>query len=530
MNTPRTVGADPVGATRFSAARVCGVILLAGYVAVRAILETRYRLFDPDEALEMLAAGSLGEGKLPYLGALSHRGPFLTVLYAVPCTLFGPDAYRAVHAYSVLLFVLIGAWFQRCVARVTTERIALMALANLLLLATFRVPTEDNWSLNSDFLMAGWATLAMCRLLDARGRTALHASRPARAAYAGVGVCLALSFLTKQSSAPYWLVPIAYVALVDRQRALTKLGWLALGSAAPLALVAATYLASGELRRAWYFFYEYNRDYAAAAVTAGPLTTIGRDALWFVRSYGELLALAGAGALVVTKSGRSRHRATWILAGAWALTGLLAAMLPGKHWDNYLWASHAPVALLGALGGENLLHLVESRLAFTRFCRMLAAGIVAIPWLGSFAQTRNARAVLSAATDVGGIPAPIVPRRELVELVDRLVRDNETIYVTGYAPEMYVLAGRRPASRHVISNFVETVYPGRFEGPSRLVPRFFQELREDLELNRPRVILDACALGFVCHPSSALTAALPIFLHDYHPLPQGPRGVFVRND
>ena len=95
---------------------------------------------------------------------------------------------------------------------------------------------------------------------------------------------------------------------------------------------------------------------------------------------------------------------------------------------------------------------------------------------------------------------------------------------------MYVLAARRPASRHVVSNFVESVYPGRFQRPSKIIPRFFVELREDLQQNRPRVIVDACALGFLCHPSSALTKALPLLLGDYHQEPGGPSGVFVRND
>jgi len=528
LSTPSGVGVGRAIATH---PRAWGAVLLLGYVAVRAALETRYKLFDPDEALEMLAAGSLREGKLPYLGSLSHRGPLLTLIYAVPCTLFGPYAYRAVHACAMLLFVLLGAWFQRCVARATTERVGLLALANLLLLATLRVPSEDNWSLNSDFLMGAWTTVAMCTLLGAHTWSLDSASAPARPRlYAGVGVLLALAFLTKQSSVPLWLVPVAYIALVDRSRVIAKLGWLTLGLAAPLLVAVTTYLGAGELRRAWYFFYDYNHDYAAAGFTGGPVTTLGRDAAWFGRSYAELFALACLGALALARGRQPERRASWLLASTWSLLGLVAAMLPGKCWDNYLWVSHAPVALLGALGAESLLDDAPRRVSSRLGRRVWVAAVLAAPWLGTLAQVRKVRVVLATASDVGGIPPPPIPRRELTALIDRFASQDEALYVTGYAPEMYVLAARRPASRHVISNFVEGVYPGRFEAPSRLVPRFFQELRDDLEQSRPRVIVDACALGFLCHPSSALSAALPLLLRDYHVLPEGPPGVFVRND
>ncbi len=496
-----------------------GLLLLLGYVGLRLALEARYRLFDPDEALEMLAAGSLRDGKLPYLGALSHRGPFLTLLYGIPVTLFGPDAYRAVHAFCILLFVALGIWFQRSVARATSERVALLALANLLLLGVLRIPTEDNWGLNSDFLMGGLATGAMCLLL-------------ARRAYEGAGLVLALAFLTKQNAAPYVAVPLAYVVFFDRDRAAAKLWWLTKGFITPLALALAVYATVEEVPRAWYFFYEYNRDYASAGFTQPATVTALALASWFGRSYGELLALAALAAVILSFTRRkdSRHGAAWRLAVLWTLAGFAAAVLPGKNWDNYLWAAHAPVALLGALGADALVGFVERRVASPVARWASACAVLAVPLLGCVSQWDRGRAVLAAATEVGGIPPPRVPRRELLDRIARATREDDAIYVTGYAPEMYVLAARRPASRHVISNFVESVYPGRFESPSHIVPQFFTELKDDLDRSRPRVVLDACALGFLCHPSSALTKALPSLLRDYHALPGAPPGVFLRNE
>ncbi len=520
--------------TRVTPPRVWGVALLAGYVAIRGALESRYALFDPDEALEMLPARSLREGTLPYLGALSHRGPFLTVLYGVPCGLFGPNAYRAVHAFCVLLFVALGAWFQRSVARATSERIGLLALANLLLLATLRVPTEDSWSLNSDFLMGGLATAAMCLLLASSSRpgplAAVSQRRREDASFAGIGLLLALAFLTKQNGAPCVAVPVAYVLFHDRRRALAKLGCLAAGFAAPVVLTVSTYAALGALPRAWYFFYEYNRAYAAAAYAAGSMPTIAAEGSWVGRSYAELLGLAVVGAIAFARDRESELAGPWVVAVVWVTAGLVAAIAPGKPWDNYLWASHAPVALLAALGAGSILEFSERRPRWVAWRRVISMAVIAVPLLGCASQLGRGRAVLAAATEVGGIPPPRVPRRELAGIIDRIAREDEAIYVTGYAPEMYVLAARPPASRHVISNFVEAVYPGRFDAPSRIVAPFFAELTEDLRRSRPRVVLDACALGFLCHPSSALTAALPLLLGDYHPLPGAPRGVFVRND
>jgi hypothetical protein len=381
--------------------------------------------------------------------------------------------------------------------------------------------------------MGALATAAMCVLLgrfDRRRVARASVPRTEGAAYGGVGLLLALAFLTKQNAAPFIFVPVAAIVVLERWRRLAKLGWLALGLAAPLATTVAIYMAAGQLPRAWYFFYEYNRDYAAAGYTNGPLLTVASDACWLGRSYGELLALAAAGAIAVAKGRASRSAAPWLLAAAWTLAGVAAAVAPGKHWDNYLWASHAPVALLGGLGASSMLELFEGTTFSSALKRAGCLGVIALPLVGCVAQLERGRAVLALASDVGGIPPPSVPRRDLAALIDRLTDDRDTIYVTGYAPEMYVLAARRPATRHVVSNFVETVYPGRFEHPSRIAPRFFAELRADLLESRPRVILDACRLGFLCHPTSALTAELPALLTDYHPLLQAPAGVFVRNE
>jgi hypothetical protein len=536
LNAANAANAAPAAGRGRAKERVWGAALLGCYVAIRGLLEGRYRLFDPDEALEMLAAGSLRDGKLPYLGALSHRGPFLVLLYGLPCGLFGPNGYRAVHAFCVMLFVALGVWFQRCVARSTSERTGLLALANLLLLATVRVPSEDNWALNSDFLMGGLATLSMSLLLTSRTAPRMRPSvtrtrRQGSSRYAAVGFFLALALLTKQSAAPYAVVPLAYVFFVDREESGRKLAGFAGGFALPLLLTVATYASVGQLRRAWYFFYEYNRHYVAAAFTTSLTSTIASDATWLGRSYGEFLALAAVGAMAFANGPDSRERrAPWLLAAFWTAAGLFAAIAPGKSWDNYLWASHAPIALLAALGTGSLLEQVERSGARSALKRLTSLGVIAVPLVGCAMQLGGGRAVLRSATEVGGIPPPRVPRGELLEIIARVTTREDTLYVTGYAPEMYVLAARRPASRHVVSNFVESVYPGRYEGPSRLVPEFFAELGEDLRQSRPRVVLDACALGFLCHPSSALTKALPQLLGDYHPLPDGPPGVFLRND
>ena len=514
--------------------RAFGGVLLASYVALRLWLESRYELFDPDEGLELLAAGSLRGGKLPYLGALSHRGPFLTVLYGLPCLVFGPFAYRAVHAFAIALFVAVCAWFQGSVARRADERAGLLALANLLMLAVWRVPSEDNWGLNSDFLMAALVMAAMCALLDSLGP---HGASPsiaprlgADASFALAGLLLALATLTKQNAAPCALIPPFFVLFRDRAQAGRKLACWALGLLPPILLTIAVYAAVGQLGRFWYFFYQYNRDYVGAAYAGGGAGTVAALASWLGRSYAELGLLAVVGGIAFAKERSRRLETTFCLGVLWATAGLLAATLPGKDWDNYLWASHAPIALLAALGASALLDHLERRRWSPALERATALAVVGLPVFGCLSMTPRGWAVLRAASEVGGIPPPRVPRRELLALVARLTTESDTIYLTGYAPEMYVLAERRPATRHVISNFVETVYPGRFDTPSTIAPRFFDELRVDLESSRPRVIVDACALGFLCHPSSALTKVLPLLLGDYHPYPEGPTGVFVRNE
>jgi hypothetical protein len=504
--------------------------LLGGYVLVRAALQTGFKMFDPDEALEMLPAASLLDGKLPYLGALSHRGPLLTVLYAIPCALFGRDDWVAVHWFCVALFVALGVWLQACVARATNERVGLLTLASLVLLATLRIPSEEVWAVNSDFLMGLVATAGLASLMGARAGTRPGPEASAPRAYAFAGVMLSCAFLTKQNGLTFAAVPVAFVVMRDRAGAVRKLAWLAAGLAAPVLVAFGVYAWASALPRAWYFFYQYNRSYAASGFTSTPLS---RWLLWPLHDYLEFILLAVAGAVAFRRAGTGRFASAWVFAALWGAAAAATAAAPGAPWDNYLWAVHPVAALLAALGADALVEQIAARPWRPRSRRAATLGVLGLPGLVAAHGFWLGEVTLNYARwgEVGGAQFPLVQRKWLVELVDEASTESDTLYVTGYAPEMYLLCHRRPASRHVVSNFVEGVYPGRFRGTtSKLVPRFFDELRADLAQNRPRVVIDACKLGFTCHPHSALTEALPSLLTDYHVMSNAPPGVYVRND
>ncbi len=215
-----------------------------------------------------------------------------------------------------------------------------------------------------------------------------------------------------------------------------------------------------------------------------------------------------------------RHNAGWLIL-IWSVSGALAAISPGRPWNNYLWALHAPFAAGCALGLQSMgkfLRPLEGPIRVRRavaFTALLPLILVLMETTtiasGKWSRLITCLSAMPEPMYVGGVyDATHITRAELVNLIREKSGPDDSLYVNGYVPELYILSKRHPASRHIISNFVEAYYPGS-SSPTSIQPKFLQELLVDLERSKPRIIVDAVSLGYLGPANSALHKPL----HEY---------------
>jgi hypothetical protein len=495
---------------RFDRGDLAVVALFASiYGAFRLALEHAYALLDPDVALEMLAAAPLLHGGLPYVEAISHRGPWLSVVYALGLAIGGgPFATGAVHVVCACVFVLGAAGLYRGAKSAYGRAAAIATLATLLALATFIVPDADTWTLNADALAASWIALSIgVLLLDGSPATTLAA-----------GVLCALGFLTKQNAFPFLVAPVPY--LLWAQTRAHAAAWSA-GVAIPIAALFAIYLTTRHLAEMWYGFYEYNAGYA----TVGGTTMSAQRLflfIWPFLTWGCLSAVPLVGIAI-------ERRRTDGLALSLLAAGVLAAAAPGRSFYNYLWSAHVPFALVFGAGLVRCVRALRTRspVLIASLAALLVAAWSLPRFVGNAIAIPRFLAALPSMAVGDAYPPKVGTRAEHVATIQAWSNPDDTIYVNAYAPELYVLAQRRPASRHVISNFVEGFYPTTMADTILDAGRAAQ-LFADLDRNQPKVIVDAGLLGYIAPIHSALHDRLYALVDAaYHPVATG---IFVRND
>ena len=109
-------------------------------------------------------------------------------------------------------------------------------------------------------------------------------------------------------------------------------------------------------------------------------------------------------------------------------------------------------------------------------------------------------------------PAPPA-RARLLEAIRERTAAEDSIFVWGYFPELYVLAPRRPASRYSNTNYLtgmlswENHLPG-VDTSAHVVPGAWDVLMAELDASRPPLIVDT-AVGDHCFYAKYPIASFP---------------------
>jgi hypothetical protein len=466
-----------------------------------------------DEGYITAFAARLLDGQmLPYVDAVSQRGPVFYWLASVPVRIWGRGSWMPMRVASLVAIGLTLA-FTFLAARRAGQMLAagaasLATALGLLLL----MGSADGLAFNGEHVLNVFSTAALLATTAALDPARKRPSRPLAIA---AGALAALAALSKQFGLVSAVAPLGLWFLVAavsrsglrrRERAGLLLAYMG-GAALPVAAVVTLYARAGELKTLWYWLYTYN-----ARVYMAPFP-------WRTRA-GELLRFAATqpgstvAALIVLGIGlwfclleRLRGaRSARDLAQAYDAEGfsatvtigtvasLLAALSPMRFFLHYF----VQVVPWGGLLGGLLLERAAARAQAARRSpltpSLARAALLGLPLI-ALVVARQVRAGeirehWSTREEWRDGHAPIV-------CADVWARSKagDAIFVWGFQPDLYIRCQRNAASRYVFttmqSGFVPWMPEAREIEEARVVPGSREALIADLEASRAPIIIDA---------------------------------------
>jgi hypothetical protein len=462
-----------------------------------------------DENIYAVVGGEIASGGLPYVSAIERKPPLLLFVYAAVQRVFGIYNFVALHVVATLwaLATMLGVYLAtravfgsrgvsdgrdvansraESASHTGTESPAAAAFAHHAGLAAallygiflpFSVYRNLAW--NGEMLMNLPIAFAYA-LAFAPSR------RPARLALHWAGMLIALAALLKQPAA-IALAPLLIYVLLPSYRANRGLSlaysllhalWLGLGFAVTIALNALLLAKLGILREAVFW-----------SITHHDVPHGLFDPVFWERGSKGVLAFALAcapvcvGAFMILRrssdrfAGRAAERSSLLALVACSAIGTAAS---GRFYPHYFIQLLLPLAILAGAWVAQLYAAGRQARPFAWVARWigLSAFMFFVSHGLSFWQARNLGPVATYIREHAG--------------------PDDRMFVWGQAPELYLEARCRPASRYVatfpLTGYVFASPIGQdpsIDTSDRIVPGSWETLARELTTRPPAFIVDA---------------------------------------
>jgi 4-amino-4-deoxy-L-arabinose transferase-like glycosyltransferase len=456
-----------------------------------------FKTWNVDEAIHAAVARTLLDGGVLYRDAVDQRTPLtygvMTAIFAVA----GENNFYAVHV-AVALVIAATAWLLLLVARrMGGLTSGLWAAVLYIILAGGLFYQGDANAFVTEWFVAFFTSAAAWIFWAASGT-------PGWRRLVCTGAAFSLAGLSKQPGAIDLAAPgltLAYLAARDATPDWRQLWrqWsgLILGFIAVLAAVLAYYALRGAFHDFIFYTWTYNlRFYGPEVGWTDRMSSAGVPFRLLVTFSPLLLVVLVAAACIFLykivqrqpTTGEATDNPARVYIFIWALSSLIGAASGGRGFDHYSIQFLPPLCLgiawlLGRLteGVIRGSYRLPGRLIASVVLLLVAAGLVP----GTF--TARLRTL------------PVDPSRRVAQFMAERSAPNESIFVWGYHPDLYVFANRKPASRFVYASFLTGLIPWTNCAPYRatdytIVPGAMETLLRELEANRPVFFVD-CSVG-----------------------------------
>lgn len=465
---------------------------------------------DVDEAVSALIAESWLTGGVPYRDAIDQRGPVTYLIYAAVFALTSIHDMVAVHwALLGLILLTCGVVFvlaQRL--RPTADGVAVAyGAAFLVALGSFTYRRSQMLAFHTEWPLMLFSAVAMLCLWLALKRFA--AARRCGLYLQASGACFALAFLSKQPGIFDAGAAALFVLLWQwRRSALFSLATWRLGSQMAVGFFSTLMLTG--LYFAWrgafgdfvFYYWTYNVEhYTAVIPVADRLAAL--DPFAHRRHYltANPLLLVGSLLGIGLALGRSLRRKQVdgsLLVALWLVFGYFGASYSGRNFGHYFIQILVPASLTTAFAWVQVWQWIPTWRGFAKRLPdglILARGLVVVAT--AIALTSP---VIRFSSEIGWRHVyqarPVDdPRQALLAAIRQHTEPDQSIFVWGYYPELYVLAPRRPASRYSNTNYLTGMLPWENHAPgvdtsAHIVDGSWDVLMAELEASRPALVVD----------------------------------------
>ncbi|MCE9636689.1 MAG: hypothetical protein K8T90_13375 [Planctomycetes bacterium] len=487
MTEPDQRPAQGVRSTRQCILDAAAIVVCVALAAIYL----RHDVLDADEAIFSAVARRMARfGLSVYEAGWDHKPPGIYVIYRWIMVPFADTSMLGPHIANAAVWVATALCCGRFASRVLGRDAFAPTVAAYALLRSF-----GEWK-------AGSAnTEAFLQLPLALGLGALlrGASQSATNAFLG-GACIAFATWLKTPAALFGPAAIVAVHVLRGWRAArTAAIFGAAGAASVIALEVGRLVISGDYEGWWICNVSANSSYMVDG-DGGPalaLAAIWREIALVPAPW--VLAAVGVGAAAVgwlpVEGQRGAHGRRWALVTILLLAcGLFLVTLGARYFRHYWWLLHPALAVA------------------------VAAGVVALMRIGvRGAAAWGARAALVVVVALGWIPAQRVDKRRMLASFDsppyagptalataRAIQQrsepDDTIFVWGVSPELYILSARAPATRIVTCKFLtgslrEDIGLGLAPPEPGLIPAAWPRFLDDVRAYQPRIIVDTSPSG-----------------------------------
>lgn len=507
---------------------VIAALVIAVVLVVHAnrffLVPTAALLNSMDEGYATAFARRMIDGHwLPYVDAVSHRGPVYYWFTAILVKSCGTSSWLAMRVGAILCMLLtLGFGVAGALLGKRSLAAGIMALTYVSAILV-SMGTGDGMAFNSEHVLNVFGMLSfLCIVLALRPLTP-------RAWLLGIsGACAMLGALSKQVGLVLlgplfvWTVAAA-VSRPDlprriRVRAIVAFG---LGAVLPLLLLVLRYAMAGELGTLWFYLVRYNTEIYVGGLGAR-LPKYVKDT--FDNRFDLLVITAPLVGYVLSRLvARARGLRDLLRAydrggfdttvGLSALAALLSANGSWRNFGHYYVQVIPWVALFGGIVIERLAerpsYALRRQWLRTTLARVLVLlPVAALAITGWSVRVRMYQREGNSGADFGSAGWPVC------NYLNQNSRPGDGLFVWGFDPAPYTACNRKPVSRYVYTTFVAGFVPflddPKAVEEKRVAPGSREILLRELQAGRPAVILDSA--GSLKNRSMTNIPALKDFL------------------
>lgn len=456
-----------------------------------------------DEGYVTAFARRMIEGQwLPYVDAVSHRGPVYYWFTAVLVKICGSSSWLAVRlgGLSCMLLTLgLGAGTALIGKRPLAAGIMSLTYVSAILVS---LSLGDGIAYNSEHVLNVFGMLSfLCIVLGLRSATP-------RVWLLGIsGACAMLGALSKQVGlvllGPLFAWTLAAAVSrpeLERRLRIRAVLVFCLGAALPLVLLVLRYATAGELGTLWFYLVRYNTQIYVAGLGARlpkyvkdtfenrfDLLVVAAPLIGYVLS--RLIAKARSFRDLLRAYDREGFETT---VGLSALAALLTANGSWRNFGHYYVQVIPWAALFGGIVVQRLAerpsfalrkHWLRTTLART----LVLCPVAALAITGWSVRVRTLQR--EGGVEFGSASWPIC------NYLNEHTSPGDGLFMWGFDPAPYTACNRRPVSRYVYTTFPSGFVPflddPRDIEATRVAPGSRAILLSELESGKPAVIVDS---------------------------------------